>query len=158
MDTRADLRPARVLEDPTGRRLRRLRWVGRGIALLFLLWLLVIGLGALGAGPTGAGLGNASEESAPPPASHGLPTPRQQSRADLAPAPQAASLASAGVVAPNAAPAPGHQSVGSTSGSTAPGNAGSAPGHQPVTTTSQGHSGSATGHQREHGNRHTTAP
>src|SRR3989442_4019734 len=45
--------PRRVLEDASGRRLRRMRWVGRATALLFLVWLALVILGGLGVGPVG---------------------------------------------------------------------------------------------------------
>ena len=36
------LPPRRILEDASGRRLRRMRWVGRATALLFLVWLAIV--------------------------------------------------------------------------------------------------------------------
>lgn len=41
----------RVLEDATGRRLRRMRLVGRAVAVVVFLWLVVVVLGGIGVGP-----------------------------------------------------------------------------------------------------------
>jgi len=62
-------RPVRPLEDPSGRRLRWMRRVGRAIALLFLLWFIALALGALGVAPSGGWhFGRAlGPQSAPPP-------------------------------------------------------------------------------------------
>ena len=53
-------RPLRPLEDPSGRRLRWMRWVGRAIALVFLLWFVALVSGAFGVAPNrGSNLGRA---------------------------------------------------------------------------------------------------
>src|SRR5947208_72071 len=51
METMSESRTPRALEDPSGRRFRRMRWLGRIVATLFLVWFAAIVLGALGGGP-----------------------------------------------------------------------------------------------------------
>gem|GEM_PF-6181835 len=137
--------PRRVLEDASGRRLRRMRWLGRATALLFLVWLAVVILGGLGVGPTGRlPLGHLLRPSAGPPPLRHVPQPAAPAAADLVPAlpaPTPASAAAAGSPSTAArgksATAPGRTTT------TSPGRSGSAPGH---TATSPGRSGSAPGH------------
>src|SRR5512147_537269 len=79
--------PRRVLEDASGRRLRRMRWVGRVTALLFLGWLAVVILGGLGVGPAGRlPLGHVLRLSAGPPPLRQVPKPAAPAPADLVPA------------------------------------------------------------------------
>lgn len=145
------LPPRRVLEDASGRRLQRMRWVGRAVALLFLLWLTIVILGGLGVGPAGRlPLGHVLRPSAGPPPVRELPVAVAPAPADLVPAlpapvtpAEAARAASPG----KSAAAPGH-----TKTATTPGKSGVAPGHT-KTTTSPGKSGVAPGHSRT-----TTAP
>jgi hypothetical protein len=94
MDTTTEPRPLRALEDASGRRLRRMRWIGRGLALLFLLWFTAILLGALGVGPAGrVPFGRALRPSAGPPRLRRLPLPQQPAPADLVPALPATAVA-----------------------------------------------------------------
>jgi hypothetical protein len=134
--------PRRVLEDASGRRLRRLRWVGRVIAVLFLLWLLVVILGGLGVGPAShLPLGHLLRPSTGPPAVHKEPRPRQPRPADLVPAIPAAAIAANPRLrsAPGkSALAPGHLPTRTTRGRSS-----SAPGH--TSTVTHGRSGSAPG-------------
>ena len=68
--------PRRVLEDASGRRLQRMRWVGRAVALLFLVWLAIVILGGLGVGPVGRlPLGHILRPSAGPPPMRHVPRP-----------------------------------------------------------------------------------
>src|SRR5437763_4160136 len=156
METMTESRPPRALEDPSGRRLRRMRWLGRIVAILFLVWFAAIVLGALGVGPAGrVPFGNALRPSAGPPPLRRLPSPRRPARSDLVPALPATVLAPA-ALSPlkhrgthgQSASAPGH----ATATGTAPGHSASAPGHATVTGTAPGHSASAPGHVT------TTAP
>jgi hypothetical protein len=94
MDTTTDPRPPRALEDASGRRLRRMRWLGRAVALVFVLWFAAILLGGLGVGPVGRlPLGGALRPSGGPPPLRRLPPPRQPAPADLVPALPAAAVA-----------------------------------------------------------------
>ena len=146
-----------MLEDPSGRRLRRLRWVGRSVALLCFVWLAVIVVGALGVGPSGRVFGDVFGESAPPPPRE-RPNPQRPHHLARVSVVRTASVVPARPTTP-AVKAPGAGGGSSTSVSgrvthptTAPGNSGSAPGHQP--SSSPGRSGSAPGHQPKtaHGN------
>lgn len=134
--------PRRVLEDASGRRLRRMRWAGRAVALFFLMWLAIVILGGLGVGPaTHLPFGKVLRPSTgPPPLPHTL-RPRKAAPADLVPAlPAAASSATHG--RSHTTPAP------TTTGKTH-GRSGSAPGHTKTpATTSPGRSGSAPGHTK----------
>jgi hypothetical protein len=79
--------PRRVLEDESGHRFRRLRFVGRLVALLALAWLSLIVLGGLGVGPAKhVPFGSAFHIAAAPPRLRELPKPRPASAPDLAPA------------------------------------------------------------------------
>lgn len=136
--------PRRVLEDASGRRLRRLRWVGRATALLFLVWLAVVILGGLGVGPAERlPLGNVLRPSAGPPPVRDSPQPVAPAPADLEPALPAPAADVAPVTSPKSAPpgqsatAPGHTRT------IAPGRSGSAPGH--TRTVAPGKSGAAPG-------------
>lgn len=76
-----------VLEDPSGRRRRRMRLAGRAISLLFLVWFVAIALGGLGIAPGGRfPLGRLVAPPAGPPAFAALPVPRPPTTADLSPA------------------------------------------------------------------------
>lgn len=121
--------PRRVLEDASGRRLRRLRWVGRATALLFLAWLAIVILGGLGVGPASRlPLGHVLRPTAGPPPLRSVPQPVAPAPSDLVPAlPQ---------------PAAERAAVAGPSTSTTPGKSGTAPGH---TKTSPGKSGTAPG-------------
>jgi hypothetical protein len=150
------LRPG-ALEDPSGRRLRRMRWIGRGIAVMFLLWFVVILLGALGVGPAGRlPLSTALRPSAGPPPLRRVPTPQAPSPSDLLPAlpapavapritrrsPTAGQLNRHHPVRGHSASAPGHATA------TTPGRSASAPGH---VTTAPGRSSTTFGHVSTHG-------
>ena len=79
-------RGAAVLEDPTGRRRRRLRLVARALAALLTLWLVALLLGAVGVNPVGLPLGRALRPTTSPPAQKTVPQPTAPSVADLKPA------------------------------------------------------------------------
>jgi hypothetical protein len=101
--------PRRVLEDESGRRLRCLRFVGRLVALLALVWLSLVALGGLGVGPAKhVPFGSALHIAAAPPPLRALPDPRPGSAADLVPAVPATALARAPArsTAPPAAASP----------------------------------------------------
>jgi hypothetical protein len=122
-----------VLEDASGRRLRRMRWVGRVTALLFLAWLALVILGGLGVGPVGRlPLGNVLRPSAGPPPLRHIPKPVAPTPADLVPA----------------LPAPVVSVATATTRSATPGKSAVAPGHTKTTTTSPGRSGVAPGHTK----------
>ena len=158
--------PRRVLEDASGRRLRRLRWVGRATALLFLVWLATVILGGLGVGPGGRlPLGNALRPTAGPPPLREAPVPVAPAAADLVPAQPAPASERAAVTAPptSATPgksgtAPGRVKKQTTTTTTTPGKSGAAPGHTKTstsTTTTPGKSGVAPGRLKR---KTTTAP
>jgi len=144
--------PRRVLEDASGRRLRRLRWVGRATALLFLFWIAVVILGGLGVGPARRlPLGDLLRPSSGPPPLRHVPRPVAPAPADLVPALPAPALergAAGSAAHGRSAAAPGHTKT------TAPGRSGSAPGHT-ATSPARGHSGSAPGKAKR---TTTTAP
>src|SRR5260221_11805283 len=76
-----------VLEDPSGRRGRRLRLLGRLVAALLTVWLVALVLGAVGINPIGAvPFGTALRPASAPPAQTTLPTPAQPDASDLVPA------------------------------------------------------------------------
>jgi hypothetical protein len=76
-----------VLEDPTGRRARWLKRAGRGVSLLFLVWLLAVVLGGLGLIPVaGIPFTHVLQPSQGPPVLTKLPQLRQPSASDLRPA------------------------------------------------------------------------
>jgi hypothetical protein len=142
--------PRRVLEDATGRRLQRMRWVGRAVALLFLLWLALVILGGLGVNPVGRlPLGNVLRPSNGPPPLRHVPKPAAPAPADLVPAlpaPVVAPAATTRAATPSAthgksAAAPGQTKTTATT-TTAPGRSAVAPGH---TSTARGNSASAPG-------------
>ena len=146
--------PRRVLEDASGRRLRRMRWVGRAVALLFLVWLALVILGGLGVGPVARlPLGNVLRPSAGPPPLRHVPRPVAPAPADLVPALPAPVTAGATATTPSAAPgksavAPGHTKTTLTKTTltkTSPGRSGVAPGHTKATTV-PGKSTVAPGH------------
>jgi len=75
-----------VLEDPTGKRARWMRWAGRFVFVLFLAWLLAVVLGGLGLTPVvGLPFTHVLRPSQGPPAL-GKVRPRQPSVSDLRPA------------------------------------------------------------------------
>jgi hypothetical protein len=136
------LPPRRVLEDASGRRLQRMRWVGRATALLFLVWLALVILGGLGVGPGGRlPLGHVLRASAGPPPLRHLPQPVAPTPADLVPALPAPVLTTAGAATTTTPPAahgksavaPGH--IKTTSTTTSPGRSGAARGHTKTATT-----------------------
>jgi len=168
-----------VLEDPTGRRARRWRWAGRGVSLLFLVWLLAIVLGGLGLMPVGGiPFTHVLKPSQGPPVLTTLPQPRQPSASDLRPAVSAkvfaATVGRAGQQVPGSvavlhgksATAPG-QTKTSPSSTVSPGRSATAPGQtktSPSSTVSQGKSATAPGQTKtspspsvSHG-QNTTAP
>lgn len=142
--------PRRVLEDESGRRLRRMRFVGRIVALLALCWLALVILGGLGVGPaTHLPFGTALRPSAGPPPLKQLPAPRRPAAADLVPA-LPAPVAAAAAVTPVAvhgrsAVAPGHVRT------VTHGRSATAPGHTSTIVKPRGKSATAPGHVR-----HTT--
>jgi len=144
--------PRRVLEDASGRRLQRMRWVGRATALLFLIWLALVILGGLGVGPVGKlPLGHVLRPSAGPPPLRTVPKPAAPAPADLVPAlpaPVPATTATTGKATPSvthgkSAVAPGRTKATTTT-TISPGRSGAAPG-QTKTTTSPGKSTIAPG-------------
>ena len=79
--------PAAVLEDPTGRRRRRLRVAGRVLAVALTLWLVALVLGSVGLSPVpGVPFAHVLRPIGPPPATKKLPTPEPPTAADLEPA------------------------------------------------------------------------
>lgn len=79
--------PAAVLEDPTGRRRRRLRFAGRVLALALTLWLVALVLGSVGLSPVpGVPFARVLRPAGPPPPTKKLPKPEQPRAADLEPA------------------------------------------------------------------------
>lgn len=85
-----------VLEDPTGRRRRRLRLASRVIAVALTLWLVALVLGGVGLSPVpGVPFAHVLRPASPPPATKRLPKPAQPTAADLQPALPAGSPASA---------------------------------------------------------------
>ena len=73
-----------VLEDPTGRRRRRLRLLGRLVAFVLTLWLIALVLGGIGLSPvSGIPFVQALRPASPPPAAKHLPTPTPGTAADL---------------------------------------------------------------------------
>ena len=132
-----------------------MRWVGRIVAILFLVWIVIIVLGGLGVGPAGRlPLGHVLQPSSGPPAIRLVPRPVQPAPADLAPALPAAALPPVGVTAPTrrhalkpkatkapgrSASAPGHtqtrRTTKTTKSATVHGRSGSAPGRLKRTTT-----------------------
>jgi hypothetical protein len=147
-----------VLEDPSGRRARLLRWMGRVVFLVFLVWLVAIVLGGLGLAPVpGIPFVRALHPSGPPPVAR-LPHVRQPAPADLRPALPASAVVTSSKpthAAPVAAHgksavAPGRTKTvppGVTHGhsATAPGRTKTAPG-QTKTTPSHGHVRTTTTH------------
>ena len=162
--------PRRVLEDASGRRLRRLRWVGRATALLFLVWLATVILGGLGVGPGGRlPLGNALRPTAGPPPLRETPVPVAPAAADLVPAQPAPASERAAVTAPPTSATPGKSATAPgqvkkqtttppTATTTTPGKSGAAPGHTKTSTSTStlpGKSGVAPGRLKR---KTTTAP
>ena len=131
--------PRRVLEDESGDRLRRLRFVGRAVALLALCWLALIVLGGLGVGPAKhLPFGSELRLSVAPPPLLALPTPRQPPPSDLVPAlPAPSSQATAGPA--TAAPVPTPARTSGRPAAATPGRSAAAPGRAtPAATTARG--------------------
>jgi hypothetical protein len=75
-----------VLEDPSGRRRRRLRLAGRVVAFALTLWLVALILGGVGLSPVpGVPFAHILRPAAPP-VHRNLPKPEQPTAADLQPA------------------------------------------------------------------------
>ncbi len=142
--------PRRVLEDATGRRLRRMRWFGRVVALVFLLWLIIVILGGVGVGPAShLPFGNVLRPTAGPPMiRHPLPV-KPVAVADLVPAlpaPVVASPPTTPATRGRSATAPGQTKTTTT---IAPGRSGVAPGQtKTATTTTHGKAATAPGHTK----------
>ena len=144
--------PGRVLEDTSGQRRRRLRLLGRAVALVAFAWLGIVLLGGIGVGPAGRlPLGHALRVSAGPAPLQTVPAPAPPSPADLKPA----------VPAPQAPVArTGRPAAARPRPATAHGRANAAPGHlrknekknktttTTATTTTHGRSAAAPGHTR----------
>jgi hypothetical protein len=120
----------RVLEDESGQRLRRLRFVGRSVALLALCWLALIVLGGLGVGPAKhLPFGSELRLSVAPPPLRELPAPHQPTPSDLAPA----------LPAPQASPSAGQATSAPVPTPATPGRSGAAPRRtSPTTATARG--------------------
>jgi hypothetical protein len=120
-----------------------MRWIGRSLAVLFLLWLVAILLGGLGVGPAGRlPLGSVLGNSAGPPPLH-LPPPQKPTAADLRPALPAAAVP---LFTRNA---PTTKATAKTHPKQA--HSASAPGQTTTTTTTvRGRSSSAPGRTRTH--------
>lgn len=179
--------PGAVLADPSGRRARRLRAIGRIVGALFLLWfacLVLAGLGLLPASgiPFASSVGPGAAQPRKLPA---VPRPEATSRADLAPA-RAAAATAAAAVTPGAREStegttqaehtaspkrPGRVTTKTTPATparpvtTTPGNSGSTPAAAaPGQATDPGSSGTAPGKTTPHapaagnGQTSTTAP
>jgi hypothetical protein len=125
-----------------------MRWVGRAVALLFLLWLALVILGGLGVNPVGRlPLGNVLRPSNGPPPLRHVPKPAAPAPADLVPALPAPVIAPRTATTRGATPgksaiAPGHTKTTTTT--KAPGKSAVAPGHT-KTTTVRGKSATAPG-------------
>src|SRR5437762_5954814 len=100
---------AAVLEDPTGRRRRRLRFAGRMVAAGLTLWLGGLVLGSVGLSPVpDIPFTHVLRPASPPPAVKHLPTPVRPSAADLKAA--APAVAQATPTTPRSA-APGPRAI-----------------------------------------------
>ena len=129
--------PRRILEDASGRRLRGMRWVGRAVALVFLVWLTLVFLGGVGVGPVARlPFGAILRPSVAPPKLKTPLRPRPTSATDLVPA----------VAATPAAAARAGRRALPTAKRAAHGRATTAPGRSGATTTVHGKSASAPGH------------
>jgi hypothetical protein len=138
-----------VLEDPTGKRARWMRWAGRFVFVLFLAWLLAVVLGGLGLTPVvGLPFTHVLRPSQGPPAL-GKVQPRQPSASDLRPAVPAKVFAARAAQYGRRASAPG-QTKTRPSSSVVRGRSATAPGHVKPTpsTTVRGRSTSAPGQIR----------
>jgi hypothetical protein len=110
-----------VLEDPTGRRRRRLRLTGRVFATLLTLWLAALLLGSVGINPvSGLPLGRALRPTTPAPAQKTFPQPAAPSIADLKPAKPVQSRASKPASSIPSAPAPRKRALGRSPASKTP--------------------------------------
>jgi hypothetical protein len=100
-------RVSAVLEDPTGKRRRRLRILARLIALAMSIWLVALLLGAVGITPVGSiPFVRAFKPPAPPPVIHKLPRPRPPTVAELQPALPSASVRLRAAAGQRAVPPP----------------------------------------------------
>ena len=107
-----------VLEDPTGRRRRRLRLAGRAIALALTLWLVALVAGGVGLNPVpGVPFAHILKPAAPPTTRH-EPPPAPPSASDLEPALPARSAKR--VVAAQPIPVPGQGTTHSVSAKRTP--------------------------------------
>src|SRR3954452_20848023 len=98
--------PAAVLEDPTGRRRRRLRFAGRVLAVALTLWLVALVLGSVGLSPVpGVPFAHVLRPASAPAAAKKLPKPQPPTVADLEPALPARSPRTA--IAPQPVPVAG---------------------------------------------------
>jgi len=170
-----------VLADPSGRRLRRLRVVGRALFVLFALWLCALVLAGLGVLPS-SGIPFAGSAATPsPPALAQHPVVHGPSAAELRPAVPASvakanGLTSGGAAAPTRTSSAKHASgVAPKAGKptitkvpsvkspptatplTSPGASSAAPG-QTKTTTTLGSSSAAPGHTKTTSSGSTSAP
>jgi hypothetical protein len=129
--------PRRILEDASGRRLRAMRWVGRAVALVFLVWLVLVFLGGIGVGPVARlPFGKILRPTVGPPKLNAPLHPTPTPVADLVPALPAAR---GGGVKPAA-----HVTPAVTHGRSA-----TAPGSTRTATTTHGKSGAAPGQIRK---------
>jgi hypothetical protein len=129
--------PRRILEDASGRRLRGMRWVGRAVALVFLVWLTLVFLGGVGVGPVARlPFGAILRPSVAPPKLKAPLRPRPTPAADLVPAVAAT---------PTAAARAGRRALPSARRA-AHGRSTTAPGHAGATTTVHGKAATAPGH------------
>jgi hypothetical protein len=97
-----------VLADPTGRRGRNLRRVGRAVAVLFAVWLAALALAGLGLLP-GLGIPLASRagiETGPPPLEHANPLVAAKTTRPALPSPAAAAAPTAAARPPFASARP----------------------------------------------------
>jgi len=149
-------RPLRPLEDPSGRRLRWMRWVGRAIALVFLLWFVALALGALGVAPNGGWLpGRALGPQSEAQPLVQAPAPPRPASPDFASVLPEARTSGHSVSAPRQETATTTASVVTTPVATTHGRSATAPGR--TKTTTHGRSSSAPGHTKTHSHTRTTA-
>ena len=130
--------PRRILEDASGRRLRGMRWVGRAVALVFLVWLTLVFLGGVGVGPVARlPFGAILRPSVAPPKLKAPLLPRPTPATDLVPA--VAATPTAAGASRRALPSAKRAAHGRST---------TAPGHAHATTTVHGKAATAPGHLR----------